>query len=328
MGDEYRLGVSLEEIAGRHRRVLIQAPDGLKRLARRAAEALRGMGVEAFLSAGHAWGGCDIAFREAEAVGATAILHIGHHGPVRARLPRGIEVFFAPAEYLGSPLPAVEDALRLLRGRRVAVAATVQHVGSLGAVEEALRAAGYEPVAREGPMGIRGLIIGCDYTALDVDADSYLVVASGRFHGLGAALWTGSEIVVADPYTGTASAVNGKSVVARHLYSLSEALDAAEILVVVSTKPGQYNLRGAERAAEMLRAAGRRVDIAVLDEVRREELENLGGYGAYINSACPRLGLDDPGLFPGPVLNLGETRYLLSRSLDGWSPRDAFRLQP
>ncbi len=327
--EDYDLGVDLGEAVKGHKRVLIQAPDGLKRLALEAAEKLRSAGAEPLLSAGHAWGGCDIAVDEARRVGATLILHIGHHGPVRTRLPEDVEVVFAPAYYRRSPLPAVEAALSLLEGaEKIGLGITVQHARHLDAIEEFLRSNGYTPVAAPGPLGVRGLVIGCDYSALEVEADAYLVVAAGNFHSLGAALWTGGEVVAADPYTGTARRVDGRNVVARHLYGLSKALDAQRILVVVSTKPGQFNLRGALRAAEMLREAGRKVEVAVTGEVTREKLVNMGGFDAYINSACPRLGLDDPGLFPGPVANLGETRYLLSGSLDSWKPRDAFRLHP
>jgi len=327
----YVLGVDLEEAVKGHKRVLVQAPDGLKGFALKVAEELGGMGVDAFVSGSHAWGGCDVAFGEAERVGATLILHIGHHGPVRFKMPDTPTVVFAPAYLNRSPAEALRSAARLAseRGyRRVVLGMTVQHVRYLHHAVAVLEEEGLEAAHFPGPLGIEGLVIGCDYSSLRGGFDAAIIVAAGRFHPLGAALWTGKPAIAADPYAGSAWEVDAKPYISRHLYSLSKAVDAESFLVVVSTKPGQENLRGAEKAAAMLREAGKKVEIAVFDEVSREALVNLGGFDAYINSACPRLVVDDPHLFPGPAVNVGETRFLTSGNVEEWRPRDLFRLYP
>jgi 2-(3-amino-3-carboxypropyl)histidine synthase len=49
--------------------------------------------------------------------------------------------------------------------------------------------------------------------------------------------------------------------------------------------------------------------IVTLQEVSPDELLNLG-FGAYVNTACPRLAYDDQGRFPVPVLSPQEYEIL------------------
>lgn len=76
----------------------------------------------------------------------------------------------------------------------------------------------------------------------------------------------------------------------------------------------------------MLIRDNRRADIVVMDEITNEGLLNFGLYDAYVSTACPRLPIDDPEIFPGPVLNPGELKYVLSGTLENYDPRDLFRL--
>jgi 2-(3-amino-3-carboxypropyl)histidine synthase len=46
-----------------------------------------------------------------------------------------------------------------------------------------------------------------------------------------------------------------------------------------------------------------------MDEVSPDELLNLG-FGAYVNTACPRLSYDDQERFPAPVLTPAEFEIL------------------
>jgi 2-(3-amino-3-carboxypropyl)histidine synthase len=105
---------------------------------------------------------------------------------------------------------------------------------------------------------------------------------------------------------------------------LSRAMEVRRFAVLVSAKPGQRRLQVAELVAKALRRSGREALLVVLDEVTREALENLAGFEAFVNTACPRLAVDDAEIFPAPVVNVGELKYVLKGSLDGYSPRDVF----
>lgn len=313
------------------KRILIQAPDGLKKLSIKLGQILEKHGFSVFLSGGHAWGGCDIAFDEARLTGSDAIIHIGHHGPVRTRLPDKTLVVFVPAYYKVDPTPTLIRALRQASQNgefeEYVLATTIQHHKWLKRMLSEAKRHGFDLKAFPGVLGIEGLVVGCDYTAVR-SGDAVIVVAGGVFHGLGAALWSGKPTWVADPYQKRVIKIDVKKTVATRLYNISLALDAKSFLVVVSKKPGQYSLKVAEQIRDALAKRGKRAEIGIFDEISREKLVNLGGFDAYINTACPRLSVDDPEIFPGPVINPGELDYVLGKNLEVYSPRDLFLPAP
>ena len=310
------------------RRLLLQAPDGLKAAAVELARRLEQEGFEVLISGGHAWGGCDVAYSEAGSVGAEGILHLGHHGFV-GHSGGKVPVLFLPALSTADPAPVFGRALEevLAEGHsEVALGATVQHVHHVNRLEEVARGAGVR--LHVGELGgFRGLVVGCNYSSLS-GGSAVVVVAGGVFHGLGAALWTGKPTWVADPYLREVKRVDVRRFLAVRLEMLSRAMEARRFAVLVSVKPGQRRLQVAELVAKALRRSGREALLVVLDEVTREALENLTGFEAFVNTACPRLAVDDAEIFPAPVVNVGELKYVLKGSPDGYSPRDVFLFDP
>lgn len=311
------------------RRVLIQAPDGMKKTALALTGYLESIGVEAFLSASHAWGGCDVAFDEAVKVSAEGIIHIGHHGPVWFKIPSQLPVLFVPAYSTVDPLPAFSHLLDKLERegvKSIALLTTVQHVKWIPLLKEAAQRRNIQPFTGSF-SGFEGLAVGCNYSSIPpVEVEAIVVVAGGVFHAIGAAIWSGKPVWCLDPYIKSFRKVDLKGVLSRRLYMLSKALDASTFLIVVSTKPGQKRLEAALNAKKALEKKSRMARIAVFDEIDREKLENLGVFDAYLNTACPRLVIDDPDIFPGPSLNLGELKYVFKGSLEGYSLRDSLLL--
>ncbi|RLE97742.1 MAG: diphthamide biosynthesis enzyme Dph2 [Thermoprotei archaeon] len=316
-----------------YRRLLIQAPDGIKRCLSSLIEKLEDKGLEVLLSGSHTWGGCDVVMDEAETLGADAIVHIGHHGPVRFRPPPNI-LFIAAHSRIEIANVVEEAALRLAREgvRSVGLLTTVQHAHLLERAEAILRDCGLEVKFSRSPDPYmwRGLITGCDVGAAESikeEVDAFLVMCGGTFHATGVALATGSEVIVADPYTGKVVSVEreARRAMAVRLSQLSEAFEAREAVVLVSTKPGQrVGVNVLRNVKELLEGRGIRCRVLVVNDVERSVLEDYGPADLYVNTACPRLAIDDYELFPGPVINLGEIHYLLKGDLSSYTPKDAF----
>ncbi|MCS7105364.1 MAG: diphthamide biosynthesis enzyme Dph2 [Thermofilaceae archaeon] len=318
-----------------YRRLLIQAPDGMKTCARRLAELLTENGFEPFLSSSHAWGGCDVALNELDALGLDALVHLGHHGPVR--FSPSTNVLFVPGYSTVNVLRGVEKALAKLTDedvRRVGLVTTIQHLNQLPRIKAFLAENGFEVLTSKSPSPrmSEGLVIGCDVRAAEIVAskvDAFLVVAGGTFHALGVALANGcSKTIAVDPYLEKVSDMGNevKSVLSRRLAQLADALDSREAAVIVSTKPGQRigwdKLKGLE---ETLRRYDIKTQFLVFNDVTREALENYGWFDLYINTACPRLAIDDPHLFPGPVVNAEEFLSVLRKGLQNYEPGLALR---
>ncbi len=73
----------------------------------------------------------------------------------------------------------------------------------------------------------------------------------------------------------------------------------------MSTKPGQNRYA----LGNHLLSLCDRAYLVFMNEVSPDELLNLG-FGAYVNTACPRLAYDDQIRFPAPVLTPGEFEIL------------------
>lgn len=308
---------------------MLQAPNGIKRYLNSLVDSLEEAGAETILSASHTWGGCDVALNELGAVGADALVHVGHYSPVRFTPPSN--VLFVPGLSSVDALEVVERAADELLGegvRKVGVFTTTQHLHELGRALSALSERGLEAFTASSPdLAMReGLVTGCDARAaerLAGSVDALLVVAGGKFHALGVALATGVRTVAADPFTRTAFWLDedARRTISLRLYHLFQALEAREALLVLSKKPGQKPPREVLRQAlELLARRGFKVRVAVFGDVERGVLEDFGGANLFINAACPRLATDSPHLFPKPVVNLTEILYVLENGLGAFTP--------
>lgn len=314
-----------------YRRLLIQAPDGIKRCVRSLLECLESRGFEVALSASHTWGGCDLALNELKGVNFDAIVHIGHHGPVRFRSPDN--ALFVPGYSRVDTAKAVERAAALLDSegiRKVGILTTVQHITELPKVKNLLADYGIKSLTAKSPDPAmpEGIVIGCDVKAAEKlrgKVEGFLVVAGGIFHALGVALATGSFTVAADPYTEHALKIEqeARRIVALRLFHLSTALDSKNALFILSNKPGQK--LGRRKVKKLLiylkKKASLQLRIIVFDDIRGEALRDYSAADFYINSACPRLVTDDPNVFPGPVVNLVEYLKVIGKGLDAYKPR-------
>jgi 2-(3-amino-3-carboxypropyl)histidine synthase len=280
--------------------VALQFPAGLKRKAVEVADALKSQGFSVIISGDPCYGACDLSLDLLDY--ADVLVHFGH-----TPLITHPSVLHVPFRVDIDPC-VVRSALPLLKGRVVGVITTTQHTHMLPGIVEVLRAEGYEPVFRTG--GGRtpepGQVLGCSFEAARIPGVSeILFVGTGVFHPLGVQLATGAHVVALDPLSGQAVEVDaGKFLQKRHAL-IEKARSARHIGIIVSTKPGQnrYSL------GTYLLSLCDRAYLVFMNEVSPDELLNLG-FGAYVNTACPRLAYDDQVRFPAPVLTPGEFEIL------------------
>jgi len=302
------------------KRVLLQLPEGLKPEAPRLAKLVEKAGALAIVSADPCYGACDLATSEAEALDVDLLIHFGH-----AKLLKHEKV---PTLYLEAraTLPvdaAVVSAMALLSGcSRIGLATTVQHVQALDAVRELLVRAGKTvEVGDTRRLAYPGQVIGCDFSnvkSIAADVDAFLFIGGGKFHALGVALATGKSTVVADPYAGTAYSVSEEvqKILKQRYACIEEAGRAKTFGVLVSLKPGQKHLEEAVRIKEAVEKMGKTACLFALKEVMPEALMEFPTVDAYVNTACPRISLDDASKFRKPVLTVSE--FLVVSGESSW----------
>ncbi len=297
------------------KRVLLQFPEGLKPEAPRLAKTVEKTGALPIVSADPCYGACDLATEAAESLGADLIVHYGH-----AKLLRHepIPTIYVEARATVNISEAVEKALPLLeKWRRIGLATTVQHVQTLDVVREVLvRAAKIVIIGDAGRLSYPGQVIGCDYSnakSIVKDIEAFLFVGGGRFHALGVALSTSKPTIVADPYDNRAFSVDDEAdrVLRQRWRSVEEAQKARNFGILIGLKPGQKNLEQALQIKRKLEEKGKNACMFAIKEATSEALSEFPTIEAYVNTACPRLSIEDAQRFRVPVLSKNEALVII-----------------
>ena len=309
------------EITGRGaRRLLVQLPDGLKNEGPRLASVIREKtGAEVFVSATPAWGACDLSLDAAARLKADLLVHYGHNEFLRDA-SNGIPVVYIPAKSRHEIIPVVEKALPLLQGTRIGLATVVQHLHTLPETTRYLEAKGFRVQhPGRGPWAHEtGQVLGCDYFGLkriEPEVDSFLVIGS-YFHALGASLSVQKPTILADPYDGTVRLLDqDRDRIIRQRYAMVEkARQANNFGIIVSTKPGQSNPTIALNIQHQLEENGKKAVILYADEVVPDKLLDFTDIDAFVDTACPRLALDDPERFSKPIVTRDEIMVAIGAS--------------
>jgi 2-(3-amino-3-carboxypropyl)histidine synthase len=292
------------------KRVLLQLPEGLKPEAPRLAKLVERAGALPIVSADPCYGACDLATSEAETLCADLILHFGH-----AKLLKHEKI---PTIYLEARanLPvdvAIVSAISLLTGYdRIGLATTVQHVQTLDLVREILVRVGKTiEVGDARRLAYPGQVVGCDYSnvkSVASDVDAFLFVGGGKFHALGVALATSKPTIIADPYAGISFTLQEEIVkILKQRYACIEEAEHAKVFgILVSLKPGQQHLDEALKIKDSVEKMGKAAYLFAVREILPDVLVEFPTVDVYVNTACPRISLDDASKFKKPVLTVQE----------------------
>jgi 2-(3-amino-3-carboxypropyl)histidine synthase len=297
------------------KRVLIQLPQGLKNDGVRLAKIVEKTGALPIISADPCYGACDLATAEAESLGVDMLIHYGHSKLLKYEK---VPTVYVEARATLSIDEAVEKALPLIeKWHKIGLATTVQHVQTLEEAKEILVRAGKTVVIGDaGRMSYPGQVIGCDYSnarSIANDVEAFLFIGGGRFHALGLALSTSKPTIVADPYEKRAYTLDeeAQKTLKKRWASIQEAEKAKTFAVLVGLKPGQKRVDEALSIREKLEKSGKDAYIFAFRELTPEVLMEFPVVDAYINTACPRISLEDASRFRKPVLTLNEARVVV-----------------
>jgi 2-(3-amino-3-carboxypropyl)histidine synthase len=303
----FELDRVLKEIDRRNaKRILIQIPDGLKPQAFTLATTIeKNAKIDVFLSASPCYGGCDIAINQAKILNVDLIIHYGH---TLFRSELDIPIMFLPAKSfldLNFILKKVEDKLI---GHDIGIATTIQHIDELTTIENYLRNKGFNVIIapKQGHSSYSGQIIGCDYSPLKKisdHVDCFLLIGS-KFHSLGACLSVNKPIIQADPYTNEVINLKDlkKSLIVNRYKVIEKAKKSNNFAILISTKFGQYDPKTAEMLKIELSRKEKNVTIITADEISPDSLNNFKEVDIFVNTACPRLAIDDAIRFNDSIL--------------------------
>ena len=285
-------------------RVALQFPEGLKRHAPEVSAALRAAGYEVLISGDACWGACDLALDALE--DADILIHFGHT-PVTSQ--ENVIYFPYTQDISLSVLDAAVETLASYAS--IGLVTTIQHAHQSHEMAEYLRGKGLNIILSEGRdrTPLAGQVLGCTYAAAHSEnADVYLFVGTGVFHAIGVSLATKKPTFALDPFAdgGVVLEVSADRLLRKRFIQIEKAKEAKCFGILLSSKSGQAR----RELAQHLASLSEKASVILIREISEMELRNLG-FDAYVNTACPRLALDDQSRFAAPLLSPAEFEIVL-----------------
>jgi 2-(3-amino-3-carboxypropyl)histidine synthase len=298
-----------------YRMVGLQFPEGIKDHAVRVADEISSMtGCLVVISSDPCYGSCDLADEEMKNIGCDGLFHFGHSQILKNT---SIPVYYIEINLRSNILKLIEENLHLFPAR-IGLVSTVQHINILAEVKEFLVSKGFE--VHIGKAGGRvkypGQVLGCSFTtATDIadKVDCFLYIGSGNFHPLGVCLATKKPTLALDPILGEVRKLDEfKEKILRQRYvRIAKAKDANTFGIIIGEKRGQMRVQLALKLKKKLEEKGKRAYLISLREITPEHLISFRKLDALVNTACPRIAIDDAARYQQPMLTPFEVEVLL-----------------
>ncbi len=296
--------------------ILVEAPLGFKELGLELVRYLGKKGFNASLSGRNTWGSCDFSLSG----NYDFIIHLGHalppnilhiinnnlkierhdHGDIVViRVNDGTNILFSPAYYKPQPelLNKLEDSIQSFVKDNPNIMVTyalpykfyAHHIASSFKLKIA-------------PNPITGCFVGFPIP------NSILFVGSGYFYPLTFKfLKPHITVYLLDIFRGVLEDIEYvyRKYLSMKVKAINEFISAKRVGIIVSRKPGQQRLDLVNSLIIKLRDLGKEVIIVDADEVSPDVVNNLP-VNAVVNTACPRVGIDDLDRFMKPIVNAGD----------------------
>lgn len=292
--------------------VALQMPEGLKIRAPEISEFIeRETGAIPVIVGRPCYGACDLFDYHGWA---DALIHFGHSPiPSQGDDPN---VLYIESRSDAEVDESIMGSLSRLPGR-IGLLATVQYLGLIPKVKGMLESSGREVRVGEGDLRIchPGQVLGCNCSAaesVDADVDGYLFIGEGDFHPLAAAFGMEKPVLVLNPVTGEVRDMSETRdrILRRRFAAIQGARDAESFLVIVCSKVGQNRSGLADEMVSLLRRHGRTAHKVVIEEINPTALMSYQ-VDAFVNTACPRIAMDDAARYPKPMLTPPELEIAL-----------------
>lgn len=295
-------------------RILLQFPEGLKQEALRHAKELESQDNEVFISASPTYGACDLALDEARSIKAEKLVHFGH-GEFH-HVDFNVEYI----EYrIDAPLDLLKSSLDYLSDfRTIGLITTIQHVHQLDEIKSFYEQHGKAAIIGK-PYGFakeHGQILGCDIgsaATINKEVDAFVYFGGGIFHPLGALLSTTKPFLAIEPFANTIGFIDEmrETYTKRSKGKVLSSLDARNFGIMASTKNGQHNMSLAKILKNKIESKGMNAEILVANNFDFESLGNMLEFDAFVNTACPRIAIDDTDRISKPLLSANELMEVL-----------------
>ena len=312
---------SISEIKkNKYKKILLQIPEGLKTYFKNIVGFLQGnTDCDLLISADPCFGACDLCYSEVLDVKVDCIIQIGH-----LAIPN-IKDYVVPTFFVNSKSSIdiskiVEKAIPQLKGKKIGLVSTAQHVHILDSVGKTLEKNGFQYLLEKGDERIysKGQILGCNFSSAKIikdKVDCFLYIGSGNFHPLGLLLSTNKPVIVCDPFSNEIrkdEIEELKDMVLRQRYgAIARSKDANTFGIIIGYKKGQQRKNLANELIEKIKSKNKYAYIFTSNLLIPTNLESYRDIDCFVSTACPRIAIDDYMQYKIPIITPIELDILL-----------------
>jgi len=134
-------------------------------------------------------------------------------------------------------------------------------------------------------------VLGCSRPKFSNETKAVLLISSGEFHAVSLARSTRLPIYIME--SSKIRKISNEEISAfekKKLASYMKFLNSEKVGILISTKPGQENMKRAISLKSELKS--KKSYLFIGNEVFGGEFENFNSINSWINTACPRLDFD------------------------------------
>jgi 2-(3-amino-3-carboxypropyl)histidine synthase len=147
-------------------------------------------------------------------------------------------------------------------------------------------------------------VLGCSSPKFSKETEAILLLSSGKFHAVSLAVETGIPVYILE--SDNIKKISKEEIDLlnkKKMASYMKFLNAEKIGILISTKPGQENLK----KALSLKLKNKKSYLFLSNNIDIREFENFG-INSWVNTACPRLDFDSS------VINLRNLNFSKSKN--------------
>jgi 2-(3-amino-3-carboxypropyl)histidine synthase len=310
--------------------VALDGPDGLMSKIQETADMIADkFEIPVYIIGDTCWGSCDLNTHAANVLGAEILFNVGHTISMDGF---GKEIVMIDA-YEDMPFDEVARRLAtelLSRNfKKISLLTISQHLRQLENVRKIFEQSGMSVTIGRGRGQLNdGQVFGCEfYPAHDEldEVDCFVFLGQSTFHSAGVALSTGKQTFMLDPYFQEYTEVSSvaEELHRKAILSIYKAVDAHMVGIIIGIKDGQFAKTRALELKKEFEKVGMKVRLIGLTEITEERMQIFSHIDAFVQVACPRIGIDNH--FKKPMLSVPQARALI-RILKKEPVEDIFRL--
>lgn len=307
------------------KKVMIQVPEGLKLKINHLVEEIKTKtDAEPVVWLEPCFGACDLADEKALFFDCDLLIHFGHSKMYSSK----IETLFIPIKYkvdLSVTLNKLAEKLKednqgWSKNLTVGIVSAVQYLGYFDEIISFLKQQNIKAVIGtpdQKRVHETGQVLGCNFSAMhsiEKECDAFIYFGDGLFHPLGLAFSSEKRVYIADPIASEVrEIINEKDLFLRKRYGLIAKADSAEVFgIIVTSKKGQYRKQSLENTISLLQKHEKDYIILAADFISQQKLLGIK-IDALVNTACPRIAIDDAHLYEKPMLTPSELEIMLEK---------------